>query len=122
LREIRKNVKFEGIFHELYKFGTVIIFHVDVKVTRQYDWYTSQLILAKNLNILHTFEEYPSKFENIKDFQSLLGVFVDTYIVTTSTFRPFIGHSAAQTSPHESKAGNLNDVFAMFCLSSFMRR
>jgi hypothetical protein len=83
---------------------------------------SSQLLLAKNFNILHTFVKYPAKLENIKDFQSSLGIFGDTYTVTTRTFCPFTGHSAAQTSPHESEAGNLNDVFAMFCLSSCMRR
>jgi hypothetical protein len=81
------------------------------------DWH----ILGKNLNILHTFGEYAAKLQNIKDFQSSLGVFGDTYTVTTSTFCPFTGHFAAQTSPHESEAGNLN-VFAMFYLASFMRR
>jgi hypothetical protein len=85
---------------------------------------SSQPLLAKNLNILHSYGEYPAKLENtrIKDFQSSLGVFGDTYTVTTRTFCPFTGHSAPQTSPHESEAGNLNDVFAMFCLSSLMRR
>jgi hypothetical protein len=39
LQKDPKNFKFEGIFHELYKFGIVIIFHVHVKVTRQYDWH-----------------------------------------------------------------------------------
>jgi hypothetical protein len=33
---------------------------------------SSQLLLVKNLNILHTFGEYPAKLENIKDFQSSL--------------------------------------------------
>jgi hypothetical protein len=83
---------------------------------------SSEPLLAKNLNILHTFGEYPAKLENIKDFQSSLGVFADTYTVTTSAFCPFTRHSAAQTSPHDSEAGNLNDVFAVLCLSSFMRR
>jgi hypothetical protein len=74
-------------------------------------------------NILHTFGECPAKLENIKDFQSSSDVFGDTYdTVTASTFRPFTIHSAAQTRPHESEAGNLNDVFAMVCLSSFMRK
>jgi hypothetical protein len=122
LRKIRKNVKFEGIFHELYKFGVVIIFHVDVKVTHHYDWHVLTTSPCQNLIILHTFVEYPTKLENIRDFQSPLGVLGDMYTVTTSTFCPFTRHSAAQTSPHESEAGNLNDVFAMFCLSSFMRR
>jgi hypothetical protein len=83
---------------------------------------SSQHLLVKKLNIMHTFGEYPAKLENIKDFQSSLGVFEDTYTVTTSTFYPFTGHSAAQTSPHESEAANLNIVFAMFCSSSFLRR
>jgi hypothetical protein len=39
MRKIRKNVNFEGIFHEIYKFGILITFDVDVKVTRQYDWH-----------------------------------------------------------------------------------
>jgi hypothetical protein len=73
---------------------------------------SSQHLLAKNLKIWPAFGEYPGKIENIKDFQSSLGVFGDTYTVTTSTFCPFTGDSAAQTSPHESEAGNLNDVFA----------
>jgi hypothetical protein len=77
---------------------------------------SSQPLLAKKLNILHTFGKCRAKFENIKDFQSSLGVFGDTY--TTSTFRPFTRHSAAQISPHDFEAANLNDVFAMFCLSS----
>jgi hypothetical protein len=42
---------------------------------------SSQLLLAKNLNIFNTFGEYPAKFENVKDFQSSLGVFGDTYTV-----------------------------------------
>jgi hypothetical protein len=81
---------------------------------------SSEPLLAKNLNILHNFGEYPAKLENIKDFQSSLVVFGDTYTVTTRTFYPFTRHSAAQTSPHEYEAGNLNNVFAMFCLSSFI--
>jgi hypothetical protein len=75
---------------------------------------SSQTPLARNLYILHTFREYPSKFENIKEFQSSLGVFGDTYTVTTSIFFPFTRHSAAQISPHDSEAANLNDVFVMF--------
>jgi hypothetical protein len=67
----------------------------------------SQPLLAKNLNILHTFGECPAKIQNIKDFQLSLGVLGDTYTVTTSTYYPFTRHSAAQTSPHESEAGNL---------------
>jgi hypothetical protein len=122
LRRVPKKVKFEGIFHELYKFGIVIIFHVDVKVTRQYDWHALTTSLCQNLLILHTLGEYPPKLENIKDFQSSLGVAGDTYTVTTSTFCPFTGHSAAQTSPHGSEAANLIEVFAMFCLFSFMSR
>jgi hypothetical protein len=82
---------------------------------------SSQPLLAKNLNILHTFGEYTAKLENIKDFQSSLGVFGDTYSHHQHCFL-FTRHSAAQTSPHESEAGNLNEVFATFCLSSFMRR
>jgi hypothetical protein len=35
---------------------------------------------------------------HVKDFQSSLGVFGDTYTITTRTFCPFTGHSAAQTS------------------------
>jgi hypothetical protein len=35
LRKIRKNVKFEDIFHEHYKFSILVTFHVEVKVTRQ---------------------------------------------------------------------------------------
>jgi hypothetical protein len=35
---------------------------------------------------LLTFGEYPAKLENIKDFQSSLGVFGDMYMVTTTTF------------------------------------
>jgi hypothetical protein len=81
---------------------------------------SSQPLPAKNLNILHTFGEYPAKFENIKDFQSSLGVFGDMYTVTTSTFHPFTRHCAAQMFPHNSEAANLN-IFAMFCLSSFTR-
>jgi hypothetical protein len=118
LRRIRKNVKFEDIFHKHYKFGTVITFDVDVKVTRQYDWHVFRTSPWQNLNILHTFGEYPAKLQNIKDFQSSLGVVG----VTTSTVCPFTRHSAAHTSPHDYEAGNLNDVFAMFCLSSFMRK
>jgi hypothetical protein len=83
---------------------------------------SSQPLLAKNLNILHAFGEYPVKFENMKDFQSFLGIFGNTYRVSTSTFHPFTRYSAAQMSPHDSEAANLNDVFATFCLSSFMRR
>jgi hypothetical protein len=83
---------------------------------------SSQPLLANNVNILHTFGEHTVKLENIEDFQWSLGVFGDTYTVTTSGFFPFTGRSAAQTSPHESEAGNLNDVFVMFCLPSFMRR
>jgi hypothetical protein len=71
---------------------------------------------------MHTFGEYSAKLENIKDVQLSLGVFGDTCTATISTFYPFTEHSAAQTSPHESEADNLNDVFAMFCLPSFMRR
>jgi hypothetical protein len=82
---------------------------------------SSEVLHVNNFNILHTFGGYPAKLENIKDFQSWLGVFGDMYTVTTSVFCPFTGQSAAQTSPHESEAGNLNDVFAMFCLSSFRR-
>jgi hypothetical protein len=75
---------------------------------------SSQPLLAKNLNILHTFGEYTAKLENIKDFQSSLGVSGDTYTVTTSIFCPFTRQSAAQNPPHDSQAANLNDVFAMF--------
>jgi hypothetical protein len=71
---------------------------------------------------LHTFGEYPANLENIKDFQSSLGVFGDKYTVTTSIFCPFTGDSATQTFQNDSEAGNLNDVFGMFCLFSFMRR
>jgi hypothetical protein len=113
-----KECQVRSIFHELYEFGIVITFHIDVKVTR----ISSQPLLAKNLNILHNFGEYPAKFENIKDLKSLLGVFGDTYTVTSSTFCPFTRRSAAQASPHNSEAANLNDVFAIFCLSSIMRR
>jgi hypothetical protein len=82
---------------------------------------SSQLLLAKNLNILHTFGEYPAKLENIKDFQSSLW-YLEIRTITISAFYPFTRHSAAQTFPDESEAGNLDDVFAMFCLSSFIRK
>jgi hypothetical protein len=120
LRKIQKNVKFKGIFHELYKFAIVIIFHVDVKVNRQYEWHVlTTYPCQKPKHFAHFFGEYPSKLGNIKDFQSSLGVFGDMYTVATSTFT---GHSAAQTFPHESEAGYLNNIFAMFSLSSFMRK
>jgi hypothetical protein len=83
---------------------------------------SSQPLLAKNLNILHTFREYAATLENIKDFQSSLEVFGDRDTVTTSAFCPFMRHSAAQKSPHESEADNLNNIFAKFCLSIFIRR
>jgi hypothetical protein len=83
---------------------------------------SSQPLLVKNLNILHSFGEYPAKLEYIKDFQSSLGVFGDTCTITTRTFCPIPTHSSAQTAPHEYEAGNLNDVFAMFYLFNFMRR
>jgi hypothetical protein len=82
---------------------------------------SSQPRLAENLNILHTFGESPVKLENIKDFQSSLGVFGDTYTSSPALFI-HLQDTTAQTSPHESEAGNLNDVFAIFYLSSFMRR
>jgi hypothetical protein len=75
---------------------------------------SSHLLPAKNLNVLHTFGEYPSEFENMNDFQSWLGVFGDTHTVTSSTFRSFTRHYAAQMSPHDFEAANLNDTFAMF--------
>jgi hypothetical protein len=100
----------------------VIIFHFDVKVTRQYDWHISQLVVGKNLNILNIFGEYPAKLENIKDFQLSLEIFGDRHTVTKSTCSPFTRHSASKMPPHEFEAGNLNDVIAMFCLSSFMGR
>jgi hypothetical protein len=68
--------------------------------------------------ILHSFGEYPAKLENIKDVQSSLGVFGDTYTVTTSPFCPFTRHSAAQKSPHESEAGNVKEDFASGVLFS----
>jgi hypothetical protein len=52
---------------------------------------SSQPLLAKHLSILHSFGEYPAKLENIKDFQSSLGLFTDTYKVTSSIFYPFTG-------------------------------
>jgi hypothetical protein len=64
---------------------------------------SSQPILTKELNILHLFGEYPAKLQSIKDFQSSLGIFGDMYTVTTNTFCPFTRHSAAHTSPHESR-------------------
>jgi hypothetical protein len=60
LRKIRKNAKFEGIFHEL---GIVIVFHVDGKFTRHYDLHILSTSCQK-LKFLHTFGEYPYKFEN----------------------------------------------------------
>jgi hypothetical protein len=39
LGKIQKTVKFEGIFHELYKLSIVIILRVDIKVTCQFDWH-----------------------------------------------------------------------------------
>jgi hypothetical protein len=44
-----------------------------------------QLLLAENLNILHNIREYPAMLENVKNFQSSLEVFGDTYTITTST-------------------------------------
>jgi hypothetical protein len=82
---------------------------------------SSQPLLVKNLKILHTFGEYPAKLENIKDFQSSLGIFGDSAQSPPARF-VHLQDTAAQTSPHESEEGNLNDVFDIFCLSSFMRR
>jgi hypothetical protein len=65
---------------------------------------SSQPLFAKKLNILHSSGEHRAKLENNKDFESSLGVFGDTYTVTTNTFCPFTGYSAAKTSPHESEA------------------
>jgi hypothetical protein len=109
---------FERIFNDFYKFGIVIFFHIHAKVTHQYDWHICTTSPCQKLKHF----EHPAKLENIEDFRLSLGVFGDTYRVTTSTFCLFIGHSDAQMSPHEFEAGNLNDVLAMFCLSSFMRR
>jgi hypothetical protein len=95
LRKIQKNVKFEGILHELYKFGIVIIFHVDVKVTRQYDWHFLTTSPCQKLKQFAHFGEYPAKLENIKGLESSLG---DMYKVTTSTFCPFTGHCCTDVS------------------------
>jgi hypothetical protein len=73
-----------------------------------------QTIVNKNLNILHTFGEHPANLENIKDFQSSLGVFGDTYTVSSSIVCPLTRYSAAQTSPHGSEAANLNEVLPRF--------
>jgi hypothetical protein len=115
LRKIRKNVKFEGIFHELYKFVIVIIFHVDVKVI------SSQPPLAKNSNIFQTWR-IPSQVRKYQRFPIVAGS-IWRYVHSHHQHSfPFTRHSAAQTSPREYEAGNLNGVFAMLCLSSFMRR
>jgi hypothetical protein len=82
---------------------------------------SSQPLLAKNLNIFHTFGEYPAKLENIKDFQLTLGVFGDKYKSPPAHF-VHLQDTAVQKTPHESEASNLNDLIVMFCLSSFMRR
>jgi hypothetical protein len=82
---------------------------------------SSQPFLDKNLNILHTFGEYPAKLENIKDFKSSLEVFGETYS-HHEHFLSICKKLCCTDVSTESEAGNLNDVFAMFCLSSFMRR
>jgi hypothetical protein len=85
----------------------LIIFHVDLKITRHYGWHILTTSLSPNLNISHTFGEYPPKLENIKYFPLSLGVFEDTYKDTTSTFWPFTRQSAPQTSSHHYEAANL---------------
>jgi hypothetical protein len=77
---------------------------------------SSELLISKN--VLYTFGEYPAKLENIKNFQLSLGVFGDMYTVTTSTFCPFTRHSAAQTSPYDSEATNLNEALSGFVYSA----
>jgi hypothetical protein len=101
-----------------FMFGIVVIFHVDVKVTRQYDWHIPTTSPCQKLKHVAHFWRIPNQVRKYQRFPVVAGS-IWRY---TNTFYLFTRHSATQTSPHYSEAANLKDVFAMFCLSSFMRR
>jgi hypothetical protein len=82
---------------------------------------SSQLLLAKNLNILHIFGEYPTKLENIK-FSNRRWEYLEIRTQSPPALFVHLQDTAAQTSPHESEAGNVKDVFAIVCLSNFLGR
>jgi hypothetical protein len=87
LRKIRKNIKFEGIFHKLYKFGIVIISDVNsVLLVRSmlrtwwayravWSWQPSCLRCCQNCNELDM-DFRKDKFFSVQDSRYILSSFI----------------------------------------------